>query len=187
MIPKKELNFICMSAHSVPGCVIDIFASKSPKHRCQIPALTEFYNLLQSLVIDETAIYIEGLPHLNSYKEGIYFHKDFIIGCIDIEPNTLQYLTFWTTNTIRESKHFNSCSGSYFIVFNVVENTILPHIYSYFVIDKQTEDIVPILSLDYLEASRDGLDFVGDAMEFLNNNFQMPVKNMDSIDSIIAS
>lgn len=187
MFSRKELNLICVSAHSTPGCVIDIFANKSPNHRKQIPALTEFYNLLQTLAIDEECSYRECLPHLESYNQGIYFHNNYIIGCIDIEPNTLQYVTFWTTNTLRESKHFTACSGSFMFVFNIVENTILPHIYSYFVIDKSTADIVPILSLDYLEDNREGLDFVDDAMNFLKNNFDIPIKDTSSFNSFVAN
>ena len=187
IITREHLNLICIKAHSSPGCVVDIFAAKGLDEAAQIPAIVEFYNLLQALTIDTNNTYIESLPHLNSFNEGVYFNNDFIIGCLDIEPNTLQYLTYWTTNTVRESKHFIKSSGSFMFVFNRVDNTIIPHIYSYFVIDKSPQEIVPILSLTYLENQREGLDFVEDAMLFIKDNFNMPIKDISSFNNFIVS
>lgn len=186
-ISRKELNLICVTAHSEKNGVLDKFANKGVKERLQIPAIFEFYTLLESITIDEKSIYIEGLPHDNGYMEGVYFHDDFIIGCLNIEKDTLKYLTFWTTNSVRESKCFNECSGAFLFIFNKVGNTIIPHIYSYFVIDKSTEEIVPILSLDYLEDNRHGLDFVEDAMNYLKENFKMPVRTGVAFDDFIVS
>lgn len=180
MFTKSDILKRCIDSYGNPNGISGMFAKKNPKTRAQIPSIIEFYTLLESVLIDEDSLFITGNPVYHNFKQGIYFLNERMIVCLDIEPNTLQYLTFWTTGILRESCHFTNCSGSFLFTFDFHGEYFIPNIYSYFVIDKTLDEIVPILSLNYLEEHRESLDFVTDGLAYLSDTFNFKV-NMDKI------
>lgn len=191
MKDKGQILKTCIESYANPNGILGLFAKKNPQTANQIPCLVEFYTLLEQVLLDDKALYVSGNPENYKYKQGVYFFKEKMIVCLDIEPNTLQYHTYWTTGFIRESKHFTECSGSFLFTFDFVSNedlntSFIPHIYSYFVIDKSSEEIVPILSMTYLEDFRENLDFVTDGINYLYETFGFKV-NADKIKNEISA
>lgn len=182
MIDRKLLAKLCSDAYSLPNNVLDIFANKSKDTALAAPIVFEFFTLLSTVLHDENSLYVSGNPEQHNYAQGVYFYDEEFLVCVDIEKDSLQYVTFWTTNIIRESKHFTACSGSYMFSFSPVKETYLPNIFSYFVIDKDSEEIVPILSLNYLDKYMVDSDFVTPALLSLKEKFQINV-NLRKISS----
>lgn len=180
MKDKDQILKMCIESYANPNGILGLFAKKNSQTANQIPCLVEFYILLEQVLLEDKSLYVSGNPENYEYKQGVYFFNEKMIVCLDIEPNTLQYQTYWTTGFIRESKHFTECSGSFLFTFDFVSNedlnaSFIPHIYSYFVIDKSSEEIVPILSMTYLEDFRENLDFVTDGINYLSETFGFKV------------
>lgn len=175
MYTKEEILKQCTLNHSNPTGVIGLFSKKTASTRLQIPCVVEFYIILESILSDEISVFMEGSPVENGFRQGVYFFKNKMLVCLDIEPNTIQYLTYWTTGILRESKHFTCCSGTFLFTFDFYDEVFIPHIYSYFVIDKSLNETVPILSLTYLEDHRENLDFVNDGLNYLKDVFEFDI------------
>lgn len=182
---REDILNSCVNSYANPHGILGLFAKKNPNTANQIPCLVEFYTLLEQVLVDKESLYLTGNPEDYNYRQGVYFFKEKMIVCLDIESNTLQYVTFWTTGFIRESKHFTECSGSFLFTFDFIENEFIPHIYSYFVIDKSSDEIVPILSMTYLEEFRQNLDFVTDGLNYLYETFNFTV-NLNKIENNIT-
>lgn len=187
---KDQILKTCIESYGNTNGVLGLFSKKNSQTANQIPCLVEFYTLLEQVLIDNNSLYISGSPEDTNFKQGVYFLKNKMLVCLDIEPNTLQYATYWTTGFIRESKHFTECSGSFMFTFDFIDNEemadiFLPHIYSYFVIDKCSDEIVPILSMTYLEEFRGNLDFVMDGLNYLLETFNFNI-NIDKVKNNIT-
>lgn len=137
--------------------LVQLLQSKGPKFAADIPAVFEYFSLLEHVITTCKSVGIVKAENSRSFSvngllTGVYVAEDQkqLLLAIQVEADMLPYVAHWITETIPSDK-IKALPGTLVIPFALEEHSnesfLLPEWCAAFYVDSEDEKCIPVITL----------------------------------------